>query len=326
MDNFDKIIKEKITFAANGAYPEKNLTARAKARAEKKISFRPRMIIASASAAVLMCSTAVAAANFGWLDSLFGSSSAIITESYEYYRAEVTNLKTEYNDAEPDVIFDADEFICDGEMLYMSYTLTVNDEEMIDRVDEYLYLNRIGDDSVKEMQTFTQNAIGRNKNVLFRSVGISTAHGINEGDRFSFSFGYYDIEIGEEIESVFTVSFDIADIPEGISKTVNIGKDVVMGSEECTLEKIIVSPLRIQFLFDEDKSLFESDNVYDCVLNMKDGTAFTVGRLSKGASSGEYSDKNENISYNSWEMFFDTVVRTDDIESISVGDITIDMD
>lgn len=118
------------------------------------------------------------------------------------------------------------------------------------------------------------------------------------------------------------------------SKTIEVNKPVSINGGEYTITKIVISPMSVcvfakwgmDYLGDDDYS----DAILLCtrpIVNFKDGSQLAYDHSSKNASFGfhlvDQSDESEGIYESQLYYRFEHIINLDDVESITIGDLTI---
>lgn len=307
-----------------------------------KVSVLRRTVIGIAAAA-LLCGTAVAAANIGWLDKVFGDSAAIVEDNRESYSVEITDAsitslpQNEYVLVPVTTIGD---ILSDGEMLLINFNVDLGSEEAAERLPVWAFGNKEFEiSSGKGMSSVSTKMLERNGSTVSFCLGVTTDDGINPGDRVRLVFGYMGEDgLNEDNVCDTEICFNVVSVPQVLAKTYSINEEAEINGEEFTIESITVSPFK--FSISGKNHMYGNERLFDESIysfRMKDGSVITLPEVStmsvanfkndegshlfvfEAAADAHFNDGTD-FSQFCFEAAFGQVIDTDDLVSVSVGD------
>ena len=340
----DKYINE-YKSALKTVTAERDIVSAAKKRAAE--NSRPRYIryaAAAACAVLIMGGTTVYAAQSGWLDRLFGNTSSVISDNRSDYAVKTTSFKSVRSDENFPYDISFGEMICDGTILYgemhlsgknnekitentltMEADVIINGNTNASRQTAVIFLNENGDGSADA------------------AFSVCTDSEIYNGS--SVAITLFESPVSADSSDSAEFSFNIIDMPQAQSK--HIAADCASAfttytgeTTEMRLTDIVLSPLCLSFKghcgsYESFQKLTDSPNIR---IDLSDGSCLYIDKRqwqydrktspdigekvceTSGFSCSASSDGGYDISYNTQ---FRCVLPTDDIVSVTIGDVTV---
>ncbi len=337
----DKYMNE-YKAALRSVTAEKDIVSAAKKRAAE--NSRPRCIryaAAAACAVLIMGGTTVYAAQSGWLGRLFGSTSSVISDSRSDYAVRAAAFKSVRSDEGFPYNISFGEMICDGTILYgemhisgkngekitedtltMEADIIINGDEDASRQTAVIFLNENEDGSAEA------------------AFSVRSEAEIHSGS--SVEIKLFESPVSSDCAEF---SFELPDMPQTQSKHLDADCTSTFTTytgetAEIQLTDIGLSPLCLSFKghcgsYEGFQRLTDSPDIR---IDLSDGSCFYIdkrewkydGKASSdlggkicetsGFNCSANSDGGYDISYNAQ---FRCVLPTDDIVSVTIGDVTV---
>lgn len=105
------------------------------------------------------------------------------------------------------------------------------------------------------------------------------------------------------------------------SKTIEVNKPLSINGSEDTITNVVISPMSVCAFIKGDDILMSG---VQPTVNFKDGSQIAYDVNSKGKSFGYYLIDEANMIYQNQLYYrFENIINVDDVESITIGDVTI---
>ncbi|TEB05487.1 hypothetical protein Psch_02528 [Pelotomaculum schinkii] len=128
-----------------------------------------------------------------------------------------------------------------------------------------------------------------------------------------------DIEFVPLVEGEWDLKWEFSYVDT--SKTVEANKPLSINGSEDTISKVVISPMSVCAFVKGDDILMSGVRP---TVNFKDGSQIAYDVNSKNKSFGYYLIDEANLIYQNQLYYrFENIINVDDVESITVGDVTI---
>ncbi|MDE6591879.1 MAG: hypothetical protein K2K57_02295 [Oscillospiraceae bacterium] len=330
MSEFKRYFKS----AAGCIVTDRDIVSEAAQRAEQSCGAgrragKLRPAVCALLAAAMICGTGVSAVKYGWLNVVFGDSGNVILENPSDYSLEISGTETECR--LPDGEISLNEVICDGETAYINLRLTGTTEEDIQKYADFARIYprlTTADGAFKSTtQSFSVGVTDHGEDFVEMYASVSSADGIDKGDRIDFKFFNLSEEMTIPDENYdFRIAFDVAEEPTDLTTTLSVNKDVTFESvkynkvTQMTVDSILISPLTFKMygaLKGEEPhsdmlgAIADPDTV---TFVMADGSKIPM--LDMCSSYGGSGNGDGSIYVNA---FFNRVFPVDDLAGIELG-------
>lgn len=332
MNDFKEIFKSSIDSMTTETDIVQSAVRRVKKRSPSK---RLTPLISGAIAAAVLCTVTVSAVRYGWLNAIFGDSGDVISENYSEYSLAISGLETESRI--PGAEISVNEVICDGQAMYVGLSLSWISPEIAEKYQDMTSIYPIltsADGSFKStLQHFAMGVTGSGEDSLDLYASISTADGVDLGDRVDFRF--FDTEedmYKPENNYNFRIAFEVAEEPSDMTKVLPVNKIITFDSikfnstTKMNVDNIRISPLTFKMtgtLHDETPHADMVGAIADPVtltFVMTDGSKIPISDISE--SYGGSGDGDGKIEI---DTFFTRVFPVNDLAGIEIGDNYIEV-
>ena len=272
---------------------------------------------------------------YGWLNAIFGDSGDVISENFSEYSLAISGLETESRI--PGAEISVNEVICDGQAMYVGLSLSWISPETAEKYQDMTRVYPVltsADGSFKStLQHFAMDVTGSGEDSLDLYASISTADGIDLGDRVDFRF--FDLEedmYKPENNYNFRIAFEVAEEPSDMTKVLPVNKIITFDSikfnstKKMNVDNIRISPLTFKMtgaLHDEEPGadmLGAMSDMGTVTFVMNDGSKIRMSDICE--TYGGSGDGDGKIEI---DTFFTRVFPVNDLAGIEIGDSYIEI-